>query len=52
MFGHLSAAPKADLTMLLETMLHPPAGCGAVHGGQKPSARCWKAFQAHMQKED
>lgn len=32
-------------TMLMETKLsHVPSGCHAVHGGQKPSAKCWKAF--------
>jgi len=37
--------PQQQTTMLMETKLsHVPHGCHAVHSGQKPSAKCWKAF--------
>jgi hypothetical protein len=37
--------PSRETTMLMETQLsHVPSGCKAVHGNQKPSAKCWKAF--------
>ena len=37
--------PAQRTTMLVETKLsHVPHGCHAVHGHQKPSKACWKAF--------
>lgn len=36
---------ELSLVKLQTTELaHVPAGCKAVHEGQKPSARCWAAF--------
>ena len=44
--------PKMFQSLAMTQLSHVPAGCGAVHDGQKPSAKCWKAFLAASQNQD